>query len=139
MTHPCYILNIDCFSLWWSKKKCLCFWKKSNWPTQKNWNFQLPPILNFFSRKLVSRINWCEDQCCSTYTVVRLSDVSSKNAFLTAWWPNRLSHINALRISRPFWTFFFKPTTFFLLHPKKISQHFTLAKTELLYPKNAGA
>ena len=60
----------------------------------------------------ISRIDWCEGLWCgSTYMVVRLSDISSKAAYIkhkkcifclflslcrTASWPYKLSHTNAL-------------------------------------------
>ena len=43
----CYIINVDWFSLGWSK--IIFFWKNnSKWQTQKNWDFQLPQFSNFF-------------------------------------------------------------------------------------------
>ena len=85
-SHSCYPINLWPIRIRKSKRN-------SKWMTQKNWAFQVPPILNIFSRKfhrlvfglVLSRINWCQwHQCGSTYMVVRLSNISSilcKNDF----------------------------------------------------------
>ena len=77
-THPCYPINVDWFSLGWSKKIKMADSKKTE-------IFNSPNSQYFFMKILwigawINRINWCEGhQCGLTYMVVRLSDVSSKN------------------------------------------------------------
>ena len=76
LTHPCYPINVDWFSLGWSKNK----FKMAD---SKKLRFLTPPILIFFPGigPLVRTINWCKGhQCGSTYMVVRLYGVSSKRA-----------------------------------------------------------
>ena len=57
--------------------------KNSKWPTQKNLIFQLRQFSIFLHENFmdwVSRIDWCKGLWCgSTYMVVRLFDMSSKN------------------------------------------------------------
>ena len=50
-THPCYPINFDRFSWGWSK---FFFFEKNNsrWPTQNNWDFQLPQFSIFFRENL---------------------------------------------------------------------------------------
>ena len=85
-THPCYQRNFDW--LWWDRAKKI-LWKDFKMADSKKLNFKNPPILNIFFKNFrdwswVSRINWCKGyQFCSTYMVIRLSNLRWKKGLKT--------------------------------------------------------
>jgi hypothetical protein len=75
--HPYNPVNLWLILIGMKQKEYFVLKKnKSKWPTQKNWDFQLPQFSIFFAKiswidPWVSRINWCEGHWCG---IVRLSN-----------------------------------------------------------------
>ena len=88
LKNPCYPINVDWFSLGWSKKK-IFFWKiKFQNGRLKKRSFSSSANSEYFFSKIswigpwVSRIDWCEGHWCgSTCMAIRLSDISSKMTY----------------------------------------------------------
>ena len=84
LKNPCYTLNVDWFSLGWSKIKFCFLKKKSKMADYKKVIFQLHQFSIFFMKiswmcYWVSINNWCKGHWCgSTYMIVRLSEIPSK-------------------------------------------------------------
>ena len=87
-THLCYPRNFGWLSWGWSKKKIIFFEKKTRMTVFPSCQFWIFFSKNFRDWTWVARIEWCEGHWCGlTYTVVRLSKISSKITKYTFFLP----------------------------------------------------